>query len=372
MKFHGKTAFPLAEVLLQLSLADKAEEKLPTWKAAGCVFTRQALEQATSEVLALWKAKTFQPIALVDLTAGLGVDAWAMGKSLAHHALFLYESDAERADLLEWNLQHLGLKPNIIHRSATLSDVEHWPKEALIYLDPDRRSDGMRSLSVRDWSPDLSYWIPELLSRNRELLVKFTPMIDISWIIRHFPGAKQVYVLGKDRDVKEVLVHFQPNEPTNVNIPRTAVLFLNDEINALEYQDQSISTFTLKDPQAGMWLFDPHGVITKAGLVNEIAQKFNLSRVSRNNSYLIGNYALPDFPGRQFYLLSVMEYKPDLLKQYLANNQIRGAGIGCKDFPDTPEGLKKRFKLGENPKHYLVFTRYANGQLLVAHGQAEN
>lgn len=372
MKFHGKTTFPLAEVLLQLSLASKAEEKLPTWKAAGCVFTRQALEQATSEILALWKADTFRPTALVDLTAGLGVDAWAMGKALGSHSIILYESDAERADLLAWNFHQLGLKPNIFNQSATLSEIEHWPKDALVYIDPDRRMNGMRSLSVKDWSPDLSFWIPELLSRNRALLVKFSPMIDISWINQQLPGTKHVYVLGKERDVKEVLVHFQPAEPISLNFPRTAVLFQNNQITEFQHQDQAISTLTIKDPQAGMWLFDPHGVITKAGLVNEIAQKFNLSRVSRNSSYLLGNCAFPDFPGRQFYLLSVMEYKPDQFKQYLVNNHIQGAGIGCKDFPDTPEGLKKRFKLGESQKHYFAFTRFANGHLLVAHGQAEN
>lgn len=374
IKFHGKTGFPLADVLLQLSLAAKAEEKLPTWKACGCVFTRQALEQATSETLAIWKAQTFQPAAYVDLTAGLGVDAWAMSRHLLSSKVVVFERDEARAKMLEWNFKQLGIACEVHQQEATMANIDGWPENALIYIDPDRRVSGQRSLSVKDWSPDLSIWIPEILSRNRQLLIKFSPMIDITWIEHNFPGRKQVYVLGKEREVKEVLVHFEGSfaDVNSTYLPKTAVIFQKGETYYWSNNAGDEKQVPLAEPITEQWLFDPHGALIKAGLTSEVAAHYQLSRLSKNNPYLLGNAFVDNFPGRQFKILSVMEFKPELLKSYLKSKDIRGAGVGCRDFPETAEKLKQRFKLGESHSHYLAFTKTFRGKLITIHGQTEN
>ncbi len=366
-KFRGKTSFPLTDVLLQLSLAEKASEKLPSWHERGCVFTRQALEQSTSETLAQLKSTLFKPEALVDLTAGLGVDAWAIGKSIAPGKMWLYEHDEDRASMLQWNFRKLGISSAIvINKSANQSEIKDWPENALVYIDPDRRTEGVRSLKVNDWSPDLTTWIPALLEQKSKILVKFSPMVDIHWIDQNFPGKKHFFVLGKEKEVKEVLVYFTPEEREE---PATVSAIVLSNVNFFRIDgrlNESVS-FESASPSNFLWIFDPHSAIAKAGLTAALAKQSSLRRLSRNTNYLLGNTLQTDFPGRQFLINAVLPFKPATFAQYVKEQAIPGAGIACKDFPETPEIIRKRFKLKEHSEHYLVFTREASGQLIVIH-----
>lgn len=370
IKYHGKTDFPLNEVLLQLSLAKKAEEKLPTWKNHGCVFSRPGLEQATSEELACWKAELFKPLALVDITAGLGVDAWAIGKHLTHENRLLYELHEPTAKLLEWNFERLGLKQHVLARAATLAEIDQWPSDALVYIDPDRRVDGQRSLEVNAWSPDLFEWIPAILQSNRAVLVKFSPMVDLHWIEQTFPGKKHLYVLGKEREVKEVLVHFNGPKETYRGDPlkRTALVVNKGKRYQFDSEDDHRAEMNAADILEYPVLFDPHNAVVKAGLTAVLAKFYALHFFNRKNSYLLGEAFIHDFPGRQFQIKNTAIYKPDSFKLYLKNNHINGAGINCKDFPDTPEHIRKRFKLKESQFNYFAFTKNAKGEFIVIHG----
>ena len=79
-KFSGK--YPPALLATQVSLRQKAREKLPSWYEAGCVFTSRAMEQATNEAVTILK-NTFQGKTFLDLTCGLGVDSWNFSKSFS-------------------------------------------------------------------------------------------------------------------------------------------------------------------------------------------------------------------------------------------------------------------------------------------------
>ena len=75
---QGPTSdLPVAAIAEQLRCAKRLGGKLPRWAAAGCLVTQRALEQA-SEIAATAMAEHLAPRgAVLDGTAGLGVDAWA-------------------------------------------------------------------------------------------------------------------------------------------------------------------------------------------------------------------------------------------------------------------------------------------------------
>ena len=64
----------------QIKLKKKAWRKLPIWCTSGCLFEQRALEQSTSERVAIWKASHFKTKKVLSLTGGLGVDDWAFSR----------------------------------------------------------------------------------------------------------------------------------------------------------------------------------------------------------------------------------------------------------------------------------------------------
>jgi hypothetical protein len=62
----------------------RMRHKLPTWAAAGCLATRQAVEQATPEALLPLLHNGWRGNSALDLTHGLGADAEQLAQCVHH------------------------------------------------------------------------------------------------------------------------------------------------------------------------------------------------------------------------------------------------------------------------------------------------
>ncbi|MDV7401202.1 hypothetical protein RZS08_57830, partial [Arthrospira platensis SPKY1] len=69
-------------LLAQIEARQRIKSKLPFWHAKpNLVFPRKvSLEQCSSEATAHFKANLMQGLIIVDLSGGLGVDAWSFSK----------------------------------------------------------------------------------------------------------------------------------------------------------------------------------------------------------------------------------------------------------------------------------------------------
>ncbi len=108
LKFAKHKDLDIKGIVKQISLRKKAEKKMPAWVVSKCFFHPVAVEQASSERIALYKASLFGKKNVVDLSAGMGVDAWAFGKSAEF--LTALEPDIEKFELLQYNFKKLKLE----------------------------------------------------------------------------------------------------------------------------------------------------------------------------------------------------------------------------------------------------------------------
>ena len=158
-----------------LELRHRARGRMP--HAESLVLTRVGLEQATSMLVAHARAERIQrafPIALVlDATVGVGGDALA----LAEQGLRVVCADrnAEHAHCARENLQRAGFAAHVVLAAAEHPPI--CPETAFVLLDPDRRTDGRRSLDPERWSPRISACIA-LVQRFRGSCVKLAPALD--------------------------------------------------------------------------------------------------------------------------------------------------------------------------------------------------
>ena len=221
----------------------KLERKVPSW-AGVAVEVPQAInfQQCSGEVAARYKAAVAagcfggplgasgaaglsSSVGLVDsaglfgsaglrvadLTGGLGVDSWAF--SLEASAVWYNEKDAVLRDAVRRNFAALGVS-NVAFNGFDISpDASSWQEVLrdfapdVIYLDPARRdAAGRKVFLLEDCSPDVLTLLPSLLSLAPVVMVKVSPMADITMLRRRLADyLASIHVVGADSECKELL-----------------------------------------------------------------------------------------------------------------------------------------------------------------------
>lgn len=193
--------------------ARKLERKLPSWSGVSVEIPQSInFQQCSGEIAARYKASLVAPGARVaDLTGGLGVDSWAFSQVAS--AVWYNERDAVLRDAVGRNFAALGVS-NVAFNCFDISpDASDW-QEALkafapdvVYLDPARRdASGRKVFLLEDCSPDVLALMPSLLSLAPAVMVKVSPMADITMLRRRLQGyLSEIHVVGADSECKELL-----------------------------------------------------------------------------------------------------------------------------------------------------------------------
>ena len=198
--------------LQQIEGWQTARRKLPSWAATEGLWypPRLSMEQCSSEETAKYKRSIVERLIpesertkMVDLTGGLGVDFSHLAP-LFQEATYV-EILPELCRLAEHNMPLLGIENGklLIPDNYQLSTVNY----QLIYLDPARRDGvGRKTVSIRDCTPNLLEMQEELLAKVQWVMVKLSPMLDITQAMRELHNVCEVHVVSVQGECKELLM----------------------------------------------------------------------------------------------------------------------------------------------------------------------
>lgn len=349
-----------AIVANQLLLYNKAQKKLPHWVKQGCFFTPKSLEQCSSSALALFKSNIFFGNTIVDLCAGLGVDDVHFSEKFKH--VISIDVDEELNELVNFNLIKLGVK-NItrITNTAEVYLNTLTSKVDLIYLDADRRAEtGTKSFSLTESSPNVIELMPVLLTRAQTVLLKLSPLIDITYLRNSFLNIRNIWVVGIHNEVKEILVELNAESKTTFATIK-AVSVSND--GDIEFSISNDSDFKNKSAKSDVkWFYEPSNMVIKAGLVDVLAAKNGLTTLSKNSHYMEGTHLVENYFGRSFRIVAKMPYSKSKVVAYLKYNDITKAHVSARNFVTTVAEIRKTFNLKDGGDSYLFFTVDSNKQ----------
>ncbi|MDE6371347.1 MAG: class I SAM-dependent methyltransferase, partial [Duncaniella sp.] len=210
LRYHDDSE--MLDRILQEECRVKCAKKLPaTLSNLRFRFPSLALaEMCTSDAVAAIHAGMVSPgDKVLDMTAGLGVDTFAFASSGCH--VTAVELDAMAVDCLRENVDTLNLNDRV---TVVNADSLEWLSESLeqfdvIFVDPARRDTGGRHISLRNCMPDITGRMADLLARAGKVVVKTSPMIDISAAVKEFGRQpSHVTVIGTTRECKEVVFTF--------------------------------------------------------------------------------------------------------------------------------------------------------------------
>jgi hypothetical protein len=348
------------ELAGQVAARKKAQTKVPLWFAQKGIYYPPMinLEQASSEDTARYKASLLKGgDAFLDLTGGSGVDTYFIGEVFreVHYA----ERNRDLAEIAVHNFGVLGATHIVPHVGNGLELLENTHFGSLgwdwIYLDPSRRKKNRSKVFLlQDSEPPLPDALPLLFRASRNLLVKTSPMLDLSEGTRLMEYVREVHVVSVGNEVRELLWWLQ--EGYEGEADRVAVE-LREKDGALRFRASEEARAEVAYHAPMRYLYEPNAAILKAGAFKMASSRYGLGKI-HPHTHLYTSDAFVDFPGRRFEILENLAYKPGKLPFDKANVSVR-------NFPDSVAALRKRNKIKDGGSIYLFFIRSLDAALRV-------
>lgn len=393
--------------LQQIAGRQTAKTKLPSWYAAEDVIfpPHISMEQCSSEQTAEYKVAVMQsvmgqPFAIqyeakkchfIDFTGGFGVDFSYMAKPFSS-ATYI-ERQEHLCDIAQHNLPLLGLKDaevvctDSVEAMQKVSDYAHG-KPLVVFMDPARRdTNGQRTYAIADCTPDVTSCIDDLLRQTQVVMIKLSPMLDWHSAVRELNDAAQshdavreIHIVSVGNECKELLLLLSDkySSPLSLHCVNDAERFVIHGINAEEVADINASAEPLQadgDEESNelqcsssvfeaQFLYVPNASVMKAGCFSVLESTFSVKQVSLNSHLFFADGIVKGFPGRAFRVRTVTTMNKKELRKAL--DGVTKANIATRNFPISPENLRKKLKLKDGGETYIFATTTAdNDHILI-------
>lgn len=365
LKYHGKVDFDLKEAVQQISARQKAAKKLPEWVAdSRIIFPASiSLEQSSSEVTAKHKAKDCSGSLIIDLTGGFGVDSFYLSQGF-EKAIYC-EKQPELYQLSKHNLEHLELSKGLKPLESESNKFEFFEGDGLeylektnlhfdlIYADPARRGIGNQKLyRLQDCEPDIVSAWALLKQKADQILLKVSPMLDLSQAWSELPDIQKITVVSVKNEVKEVLLFWEKGKDGTEK--KIEVVDLESNFPAFEFEPKAEENAISKFGEAKKYMIEPLSGILKAGAFSLFGERFGLRKLEKNSHLYTGDSIPAEIPGRVFQIIQEISPKKQEMKSLFPSGKVN---VICRNYVMGAEELKKKLGLKDGGKDFLIGTK---------------
>lgn len=352
-----KSPFPevsMQELVQQIKGRKVAQKKFPFLLEENIIFPPNLnSEQASSQSTAVFKARNLRGKKLLDLTMGFGVDAYFFSQNFEE--VTLVEQNTELLDIVKHNWKILNRKAKFINEDLEKFLLNNKEKFDLIYLDPARRdSQKNKKFLLEDLSPNLLEIQYQLNSITDQIIIKLSPLLDISYLISVLKNISKIQIIGVKNEVKELLV-FMSGEIKSGDVEISCINLESEDTDFnFKFKDEKMTISNFSEPMD--FLYIPNNSVLKSGAFNLISEKFNINKLHPNSHFYTSNDFVEDFPGR-------------ILKIEVADSKeiMKGAkyNIISKNYPLSPDEIKKKYKIIDGGNRYLIFTQTLKNKIIL-------
>lgn len=320
---------------------------------------------------------------IADLTGGLGVDSWAFSE-VAEEVLY-NEMNPALAAAARHNFKALGVTNIFIRNSEatsdSLKDIFGDFRPDVIFLDPARRdSAGKKVFLLEDCSPDVLKILPELFGISRFVLLKLSPMADITMAVERLDRTyeeylekasgkgwngqwvREVHVVASGGECKELLILLDGEWNEGYS------LTCREDGKTLTFKPEEITKAKAGYPDStfARIIFEPGKSLTKAGVSNAICERFGLVKLARfTHLYTISEplsdseseqrtAPLKDF-GKVFYVKEILPLNKSSMKD--VGKRYPHSEVSAKNIPMSSDELRTRLKVKSGDDAHIFGVR---------------
>lgn len=367
LKYAGKKdSFDYRGAITQIECRRKFGRKLQQTLASFADFYFPSVlsgEQASSDLLAEYHASLVpEGVSVVDFTSGLGIDALHMARRAA--SVVAVERNPDLNDALRYNAKGLHLENNI---EAVCDDCVEFIDACIAngrrfdmgFIDPARRgTDGERLYALSDCSPDVVALLPKIARICRMLVIKASPMLDISHTVAVLPvRPSSVAAAGTASECKELVITivFEGEESSQTIIESITLLADGAQTFAFTTCQENKAPTIPSSPaiKAGDTICEPYPAIMKAGAFRILAQRFGLRGFHDNTRLLFTSVPPTGFPGTLWHVDEVLPYSSSVIKRF--KSRWPAISIVTRNFGMSADALRSRLGVRESPGSMKLF-----------------
>lgn len=362
----------------------KLKGKVQEWYGNGQLIfpLKLSSEQCSSSATGYYKSELAARIAdceswtIADLTGGLGVDSWFFSKKAAR--VIYNEMQSVLCDAAVHNFRVLGADNiKVVNSTVTAGsclDMLHMSGESypdIVYMDPARRGEGGKKVFlIEECTPDILTLKDEIFRHTRHILIKLSPMADITMVCDKLGRAcREVHVVSTGGECKELLIWMDREWDKEYTITAAEV-----------HTDSSTSIFTFTQseeretdycpgPTDGAYLFEPGKSLMKAGAYNLISSRFNIVRLGRSTHYYITDStdtAMTLKPyGKIFQIIEKQQLDKRSLKEF--GNKYPKAEVTARNIPMDTDTLRKKLGVTSGDDAHIFGLKHdIDGNIIIA------
>lgn len=344
--FASVTSSELAE---QVDSAQRLKTKLPHWTDANNIYfpPRQNSEQCSSEPTALYKAGLVSGKKAIDLTGGFGVDVWAFSQRFEH--VDYCEMNEALFPIVAHNFTALDRTNVSCHLGDGVAFLATQQQYDLIYLDPARRDEHNRKMvSFADCLPNVVALQSELFEHADTVMVKASPMMDISLALDELQCVKEVHVVSLKNECKELLFVLQKGYMGDAKMVCVNLLNEGQQEFSFVRDEEAQSYAQLGDVKR--YIYEPNTSLLKAGAFNILCERMSVKKLHSSTHLYTSDEKIEHFPGKIYEVSAILDYKK---KEILKKIPSKKANIKTYNFVNTPPQVKKKLGLNDGGDTYL-------------------
>lgn len=338
-----------SELAQQIKGMQIAKNKFPfLYEKEGIYFPPSInLEQASSWKTSTYKSEILKGTTLIDLTAGMGIDAFAFAQKF--ETVTALERNPELVEISKHNFTILN-QHNLKYIHTEFENYFRQNPDSkwdVIFLDPSRRIASQRKVVLEDLEPNILDWMEEFLSRAETLVFKLSPLLDLKSTIEKIPQIQEIHIVAVKNEVKEILLvckkekHLEPKiKAVNLASNHPDFKFNWDE------ESQTLSEFS--EPEK--FLYEPNAAILKSGAFKRVGAAFGLKKLHVNSHLYSSNQLIETFPGKTFAVLEEIKNPKKQIEKQAFHLLVR-------NYPLKTEAVRKKYKIKEGNESTLIFTQ---------------
>lgn len=358
---------PMPLIVNQIVGRRKARMKLPTFAAhQGIIYPPGInLEQSSSEKTARLKAQIIAEASsgrvgrLADLTGGFGIDSYFF--SLKFDGIDYVERDPVLSWIARHNHTSLGATNLQYHNETAEQFLDRSSALDAIYIDPSRRVASGKVIQLADCEPDIVKLQQRILTVAPVLLVKTSPLLDITEALRQLSFVSSVYVVSVAHECRELLFLSRKGFSGE---PCIHTIHLNsDSVEAFDFRLSEEKAKALPIGPVRKFLYEPNPSIMKAGAFKSVALSFSVEKIHPNSHFFSSDELLTGFPGRVFEVIARIRGNGRDLHRYLPDSK---ANVVVRNYPLSADQLKSRLGLSDGGSDYVIgTTSTAEGKIVL-------
>lgn len=331
----------------------KAREKLPEWAKNNQIIYPPylSMEQCSSQFTAQRKALFFDGTTVLDMTGGIGVDAYYISKKVDKYTLV--EQQSNLASINQHNFKHLGQENIEIVVGNSIDLLKKELNYDIIYLDPARRKNtksdkNSRAFFLEDFSPNVVSIYEKLFETSTKIIIKLAPMLDVQAVIEQLPDVKTTVAISYKNEVKELLVILSKKKEQR---RRIAINLLDSSMREQYFESEEKPDVTCPNSKFKKYIYEPNKAILKLQLQNHVGMYYELEKLDAFTHFYTSDELIANYPGRIFEVEKELPMKQKAFSSVFLSDK---AHVISRNHPLSSEQIRNRFKLIAAGNDYLI------------------